>query len=668
MRTVVTSSNDALNILFQAAEHQNNSSEESSEEPVISLIKHASNSNAVHNEQTTFDTPGSVTSGATVPMYLARCSLSNPSPETMKAWASLRFVRQGWFSAQEACTYADLFFRNLSPLSPVLTDYYSHHENHAKFIATEPLLCCIILMISSRYHVLPGVGGASRGYFIHHRLWQHCQHLIQRVMFGQEKLSTAKTRTIGTIESLLLMVEWHPRSLHYPPESDGWDANLTMQAEDEKFIAQPCSDPHHPSKWLEEVIEPARRSDRMSWMLLGCALTLAHELSVFEDEDVKTSAENVDAALQKSRRLRLRSLLYVYINQLAARLGHSSLLPQSSYLPMIDRSLSTSHTEEERQWQRLMTSWIELTKLMRSVSSMFFPSVSFTRQLLSSGNYLGLLEHFRPLLSSWREKHLDNANLPKAFADMLFIEYQYVRIYTNSLAIQAVVERALLSGDNPSNQDSGIPSTSADPQDQEFIQEVIDGSKQILSKVLTLADAGQLLFSPVRIFLRITSSSIFLLKALGLGVSSGELKASLNVLEASIHALRSSTLDDMHLASRYATLLNVHVKRLRRKFVVSSRPTTLSMKPFDTNPPSRSRSTPPATSAPNGIVSLDSTSGAPVNEASNSKPMDMFTEDWFALPFDPSMAPFGVDASQVDLPGFDTGGLDFLWDIPDLGT
>lgn len=304
----------------------------------------------------------------------------------------------------------------MAPLSPILSDFYSNHRNHYWLITQEPVLCCTILMISSRYHTLPGVGGASRGFFIHQRLWQHCQHLIMRVMLGQEKGSKAKTRTVGTIEALLVMSEWHPRSLHFPPDSDGWDSDLMIPdapnvIDDRESTATPDS---ASSRWLEDVIEPARRSDRMSWMLLGSGLTLAHELGVFDTDDSRTrsliSSPELDGQSHESginfRRHRIRQLLYVFINQLASRLGCMSLMPQSLNHAVL-APLTSQNPNQGDEWQSFMLSWIELTKLAKSVTDMFFPSVNFTKQQLHSGRYIGLLDHFRPLLSQWRQKYLD---------------------------------------------------------------------------------------------------------------------------------------------------------------------------------------------------------------------------------------------------------------------
>jgi hypothetical protein len=93
-----------------------------------------------------------------------------------------------------------------------LTDDYRDHANHVRLVTEEPMLCCTLLMIASRYFILPGAGGVSRSHFIHQRLWQYCELLIRHIMFGQEKHSTAKTRIVGSIESLILISDWHLRA------------------------------------------------------------------------------------------------------------------------------------------------------------------------------------------------------------------------------------------------------------------------------------------------------------------------------------------------------------------------------------------------------------------------------------------------------------------------
>lgn len=543
-----------------------------------------------------------------------------------------------------------------------------------------------------------------------------------RLMLGQERSSRGSIRTLGTIEALLLISEWHPRSLHFPPESDAWDSDIAFGAPDGPTNNRPESSSN---QWLQDVIEPARRSDQMSWMLLGSAFTLAHELGIFEPEDRGSEPSNhPNPALlthNRIRKQRVQQLLYVYINQLASRIGCMSLMPQN-----LNRAISKIHgpnsAENKTEWTTFMDSWMDLTKLTRSVNDMLFPSASFAKQQLHSGRYIGLLDHFRPLLSQWRARHLDApTGLSTNFVNILHIEYHYVRVYTHSFGMQAVVERVLADAHTNSNSTSSNPNTysknssntiepttnqhtnteiNLDPIDHEFIQEVIDGSCQILKKVIELAQADKLRFSPVRIFLRVTSSSIFLLKALSLGVRHTKLQESLDVLEKSIQALRSNILDDVHLASRYAILLEVHLSRLRRNLVASSSSavvnkigagvgtTVMPSSSSTTRNSTRPSSTQPFfrggevsitdtnriyTSHPNSDNVSDDivmahtmpqfSSFATGNENTAAVPM-ADDNDWlFSLPFDPSMAPFGPSGGQLS--GFDGGTLDFLWNLPE---
>lgn len=266
-------------------------------------------------------------------------------------------------------------------------------------------------MISSRYHVLPGP--SSRSDFIHMRLWKHCEHLIQRITFGQEKISTAKSRTMGSIESLLLLTEWHPRALHFPPESEGWDSSL-VSTQDMIYNSTESNDNSQLIRWREEVFEPAKRSDRMSWMLLGLATSLAHELGVFDAPGMELDIDESEAAcLSKSR---MRRLLSVYVNQLALRVGCTSLLPISnSQTAAYPQGASSLSNERESDSQTFISLWIDITKLLKTASEMLFPNKASTRQLLISERYVNLLEHFQPVLEQWHKSFLEFRNTGMCF-------------------------------------------------------------------------------------------------------------------------------------------------------------------------------------------------------------------------------------------------------------
>lgn len=220
--------------------------------------------------------------------------------------------------------------------------------------------------------------------------------------------------------------------------------------------------------------------------------------------------------------------------------------------------------------------------------------------------------------------------------------------------MQAVVERVLADSDPNADE---VRATNIDPIDYEYIQEVIEGCCQILHKVNQLSRMEVLRFSPVRIFLRITSSSIFLMKALSLGTRQAKLRESLDCLEQCCQALRSNALDDIHLSTRYATLLELHVARLRRNLLASSKG-----KHPKTSHGKRRSST--------GLLPNPDLETPVMDESQNISAVglvpslnDIAADDWLSLPFDPSMAPFGI-SSGGQFPAYEGGALNFIWNLP----
>lgn len=284
------------------------------------------------------------------------------------------------------------------------------------------------------------------------------------------------------------------------------------------------------------------------------------------------------------------------------------------------------------------------------------------------------------------------------FRDLLFLEYHYIRMYVNSLSIQAIVERTVSESSNstiagtapqPSSDDLLVTSISA--SDYNLISEVIDASVKILKKSISLSQSGQLIHAPMRTYVRIVSASIFLLKAISLGARNTDIHTYLGVLDEFIQALQLSTTDEVHLGSRYATLLERHVRRFRWNFVGPfkasktglHRPSTLNVPP---SAQMSSSSLPQLSSRQNEHVA---NSDAPLSGeqglagmtgmAEQTRTLDFdglqFTgdggldidgclgDDWLAQPFDPNIAPFGVGGSQ-SMGGIDLDSLDFLWNLP----
>jgi hypothetical protein len=218
---------------------------------------------------------------------------------------------------------------------------------------------------------------------------------------------------------------------------------------------------------------------------------------------------------------------------------------------------------------------------------------------------------------------------------------------------------------------------SISPEDYNLIAEVIDASVQILKHTISLAHSGTLKFAPVRVYLRVVSASIFLLKAISLGARQSDLEISLGVLDECIQALKMNTVDEMHLCSRYGTLLERHVSRFKQNFVgplpfgtstaYVPRPSSefaqvnhMSGIFGQTQMDSRNREQEPH-EAQHGVLDGE------VGDVSEFQGLDGVStlEDWLAQPFDPRIAPFGLGDNQ-QMSGLELESLDFLWNLPSV--
>ncbi|KAJ6191348.1 hypothetical protein N7519_001369 [Penicillium mononematosum] len=532
VRTVMSSSNDARNMLFKVASQHDSS--DSEDEPVGSLG--VSPASALTSD-----------SKSSLPFV----TLSHITKEDTELWSQQRFVRQGWFTAQEAVTYINLgnstgtyisrFFQNLLSLSPVLASVFADHRSHKHLIIEEPLLCCTILMISSRYHILPGYHGTSRAEFVHMRLWKYCEHLVHRITLGAEKYCTARTRTLGSIHALLLITEWHPRAVRFPPETDGWDHSLAPSIDDSYGHPHGSVDSNS-ARWREEVFEPAKRSDRMSWSLIGLAITLAHELGVFED----TGAEIEPLAVPQMSRLRCQRLLFLYVHQLTLRLGCTSIFPQACQLSetiQMDASVPAEGPEYYREV--ILCRYISITKLLKAITDTCFHISIDPRGI-----------------GTVRMDALTTTDVPDSSKQLLLIEYYYAIMYLNSLGIQAFVERVSRGQGYHVLMDTNEIHHS-------FNNAVREASCEILSIVIQLGESGCLRYCPVRVFVRLVAASMFLLKSLSLGPRNNMLR-SLEVLDKCNQTLRENQHDDVHLSTRYGKLIDRLVRRFKKNMLSQS--------------------------------------------------------------------------------------------------
>ena len=115
--------------------------------------------------------------------------------------------------------------------------------------------------------------------------------------------------------------------MHFPPApgNDSILAPLETELEEANRIME-IRNPHQ--GWTE----PAMRSDRMSWSLVGMAYNLAVELGVFDSmpemgafvPGYKTRAHDPERADRVGR------LVHIYVSQISGRLGYPNMLPHQN--------------------------------------------------------------------------------------------------------------------------------------------------------------------------------------------------------------------------------------------------------------------------------------------------------------------------------------------------
>ncbi|ROT42115.1 hypothetical protein SODALDRAFT_303160 [Sodiomyces alkalinus F11] len=592
--------------------------------------------------------------------------------DAIKAWNRFRFVRAGWFTAHEAIEYIDYYYEYLSPLTPISPPTFRTPASHLTLLTEEPILTVTLLTIASRYRRMSGTGGHCRSHAIHEQLWNYLRGMIERCLWGQEAFgggfvamaagassmedpqtsSTApwrglrkgSLRTLGTIESLMILTEWHPRALHFPPDEaidelmlpsyDGSDLASTDENGNQRLSAGIGG------RRIESWLEPAWRSDRMCWMLLSTAMGLAYELGVFDDidellRDGAISRPEYEEETYRQRANRIKRLLLIYLTQLAGRLGWTNMVPEALRRsdPAVTRkrpggsggggggaggggggggtgregggegttpgtnpsSLSNAfnYIPDLELDDQIIHCWAGISNAMHLGNEKLFRSRQHTKNIIQSGKYTEHLQDFRPILEDWHREFL-RFRLPPFIRHILSIEYEYVRIYVNSLSLQAVVERSASNAGNSAQagqagQGGQVPISTAQlsPQtqnyfgklplgqlggfgatDQEYIREVVDGCRNLLRTVVEgLLPGDYLKHAPVRTYFRIISGAMFLLKTFALGAPRSDVKLSIDLMDSTVQALRNCVVDDVHLGIRFADLLDSLTSRLRNRFI-----------------------------------------------------------------------------------------------------
>lgn len=150
----------------------------------------------------------------------------------------------------------------------------------------------------------------------------------------------------------------------------------------------------------------------------------------FQQENPDISSDDIRVYFQ--RKHQVKELLIVYVTQTSRRLNFTSILPatytefsyfakspEQRFADRVERATRhmASHNGVDEihanhsslNSQDLVTYfWIEIAAIYEVANKQLFPSRQYTRDIITSGRYVSILNSFRPTLLHSREK-FDNA-------------------------------------------------------------------------------------------------------------------------------------------------------------------------------------------------------------------------------------------------------------------
>ena len=218
--------------------------------------------------------------------------------------------------------------------------------------------------------------------------------------------------------------------MHFPPTDDEDDI-LAPTENDRQYDRSPEESAVGAESTIANWSEPALRSDRMCWSLIGTSYVLAFELGIFGTYSDGILSDGLVRRYNGSpefmrRADRIERLLYIFIVQASGRFGLPSMWPNEinrftfdnfrdrSLLGVFGECFRVSSTRLIRLAAKTVLSpesvdetqllWVELMVIMKACNDQLFTTKDQTAALIQSGEYVQRLQWLQPLLRAWKTK------------------------------------------------------------------------------------------------------------------------------------------------------------------------------------------------------------------------------------------------------------------------
>ncbi|CAK1366697.1 hypothetical protein CB0940_10084 [Cercospora beticola] len=399
------------------------------------------------------------------------------------------------------------------PFFPLANPAAMDPSNLPTIAAKEPHLLAAILTVASK--------DEKDWWQVHDDCSAHMQSLVANLVYSG-------SGSVEAVEAMLILAEWVPRRPQSTPAIGRGE------------------------------------EDCAAWMYVGTAIRLGYLLGI-DRTGFRAESESQSADLNR-KRLAWASC-YMSDRQVSVRIGKAFWSrgpgPMTALRAQDFPSLQPRlHRHDD--FAAIYQANLELTQLFSNAHDVLYATKSRSNQLNFGGEYVKYIDDFRVALRHWNASWGTFTCSPPLKASLI-LSYEYLRLYVNAFAYQATLNR--LTQKMKDAMENGQPNrpvpypfadVAATP-DARFIYDAIDAAKALLSTFCSFVDPQETFrYMPLRYYLYVIYSAVFLYKARSTGVMAGDTRGSVKrLISDTMDCLQKSSACPNDVGDRYSRLVRL---------------------------------------------------------------------------------------------------------------
>nr|XP_019008159.1 uncharacterized protein I206_06714 [Kwoniella pini CBS 10737]OCF46940.1 hypothetical protein I206_06714 [Kwoniella pini CBS 10737] len=450
-------------------------------------------------------------------------------------------VRDGLLTSDEATALLSYFGTHLNILLPIVPTQLFQPENFP-ILLREPLLLAAMICTASRYMDLGQSFNPSeprRARIVQNKITHWLRERIGFIAMGE-----TSSRTIGTVEALLILSEWPPRALLLSDNS----INVAL----------------HPSK---SPGNPCKVYDDLSWTMIGLAVRISQELGLHDEKAYPSEAQEEWSVHRRHR-------TWICGGPAVADPSFKPVKMPTGWWDVLGE-YSRLSGDETFPFPRVQVKWkdimlvAQLTHMIGLIQEQFYDSADVTAELIRTGRFETTLHRLKPELEmAW---HIKAGDLPTydlfnhqgaSFSEDELrelrwrLDLDYIRLYSNAIAMRAAQARVMRRHSKRNQHDRVFQASVINSTEGPFIIEAVDAAVSLVKYGIALHKKAILRYCPSGVFLRLVFASVFLMKAVSFGAVGQPEQEIVDLQYALIQALSNASVDNEHVAGYLATMLS----------------------------------------------------------------------------------------------------------------